>query len=81
MSESINASDFKARCLALLDDVARTGKTLTILKHGKVVAQLVPAGERQEYPQDSLLGSVKVLGDIVSPCFDGQEWEAEAGLL
>jgi prevent-host-death family protein len=40
--KTINASEFKAKCLAILDEVAETGEVLTILKHGKPVAQLVP---------------------------------------
>lgn len=36
-TEHLNASDFKARCLALLDRVQQTGQTITILKRGKRV--------------------------------------------
>ena len=42
--ESISASQFKARCLALMDDVAKTREALIITKHGKPVAKLVPFG-------------------------------------
>lgn len=82
MRDVINASEFKAKCLALLDEVARTGKTLTILKHGKIVAELVPAqNSRTRYTQDDLLGSVTVTGDILSPCLEPTDWDAESGLL
>ena len=37
-----NASEFKAKCLAILDQVNSTRETVTILKRGKPVAQLVP---------------------------------------
>lgn len=79
MERSINASDFKAKCLALLDEVAKTGRPMTILKRGKPVAQLVPATPRDDgLPQDALFGSVTILGDIVSPVLNPSEWEAEA---
>ena len=38
--KTIAASDFKARCLAILDDVARTGERILIVKRGKPVASV-----------------------------------------
>lgn len=49
----IPASEFKAKCLALLDEVAETKETLVVTKRGKPVAQIVPAEEPR-----SLLGTV-----------------------
>ena len=43
--ESINASDFKARCLAILDRVSATGERIVTLKRGQPVAELCPAEE------------------------------------
>jgi prevent-host-death family protein len=43
----IDASEFKAKCLALPDDVALTGEPVTILKHGQPVAQVVPVVPRE----------------------------------
>ncbi len=40
--DTVSASEFKSRCLALLDQVARTGRPLAITRHGTVVAKLVP---------------------------------------
>lgn len=40
--ETINASDFKARCLALPDQVQETGERIVILKRGRPVAELLP---------------------------------------
>jgi prevent-host-death family protein len=37
----INASEFKAKCLAILDEVAQTGQPVTILKRGRPIAQLI----------------------------------------
>ena len=72
--ESIKASEFKARCLALLDEVARTGKPLLVTKNGKPVAELVP----HRPPSGDAMGAwkeqVRVTGDIVSPL--DPEWEA-----
>jgi prevent-host-death family protein len=38
----ITASQFKARCLRLLDEVAETGETLVVTKHGRPVARVEP---------------------------------------
>jgi len=53
MSE-IKASEFKARCLALIDEVAATGQPLTVTKRGRPLARLVPVEEPA-----SLVGSVE----------------------
>jgi prevent-host-death family protein len=42
----INASEFKAKCLAILDEVAQTGQPVTILKRGRLIAPLVPSVPR-----------------------------------
>lgn len=66
--ESINASDFKARCLAILNRVQATGERVVILKCGRPVAELRPAGRTPaQYPQSELKGTVIVAGDIVGP--------------
>ena len=39
MSRMIKASEFKAKCLALMDEVERTGQSLVITKKGKPVAE------------------------------------------
>ncbi len=76
--QEINASDFKARCLAILDEVNRTGQPVTILKRGKPVAQLMPPTRpAEQYPQQALFGSVKILGDIIEPVLAPEDWEAE----
>lgn len=48
----ITASEFKAKCLALLDEVAEKNATLVVTKRGKPVARVVPAEEPR-----SLIGS------------------------
>ena len=72
---SIAASDFKARCLRLLDEVSQERKSLTITKHGRPVARLVPCESRVEPLEGRWKGRGKIKGDIV--CFDtSSEWEA-----
>ena len=64
---TINASEFKARCLKLMDEVAESGESIVITKNGKPVARLTPHRERLKAPFGRDQGRIKVLGDIVSP--------------
>lgn len=66
--QNINISEFKAKCLAILDEISRTGEGVTILKRGKPIARVLPPTPGQgAYPQLELRGTVEVLGDIVGP--------------
>ena len=74
-----SASVFKAKCLAILDEVARTGEPVTITKRGKPVAQVIRTVKgKARYPQDDLVGTVEILGDIIEPPLPPDAWEAEA---
>jgi prevent-host-death family protein len=52
LSRIVKASEFKAKCLALMDEVARTGHGVVITKNGKPIADLVP----HRSPKTSPLG-------------------------
>jgi prevent-host-death family protein len=76
--KTIQASEFKAKCLALLDNVAATGEPITVLKRGKPVAEVIPFSPRRpRYPQDALAGTGEILGDIISPTTEPEDWDAE----
>ncbi len=80
--QTINASEFKAKCLAILDQVARDGETVTILKRGKPVAHLIPPSlPGDQPPQWQLAGTVVYRGDLVAPVLAPEDWEAEQGRL
>ena len=75
--ETINASDFKARCLAILDRVQETGERVVILKRGRPVAELSPVSRTEaDYPQLELKGTVTVTGDIVGPAVPEEDWDS-----
>lgn len=80
--KAIAVTEFKAHCLSLLDDVARTGQPLIVTKRGKPLARVVPSGGADAmYPQDTLAGTVTVCGDIISPVVTASEWDAVRGVL
>lgn len=69
----IPATEFKAKCLKLMDRVKRTRETIVITKHGKVVARLVPPEEEVPSIWGCMAGTVKILGDIVGPTMPDYE--------
>lgn len=73
----ISAGEFKAKCLKLMDNVARTHEPLVITKHGKPVAMMVPVMPEPATPLFGYMaGTATVRGDIVAPL--DVEWEAES---
>jgi len=76
--EEVAISEFKAKCLALLERVRQTNKPLRITRFGKPVAEIVPPSpEAGRYDWiGSMKDTVKILGDIVSPVIDEKEIEA-----
>ena len=76
--ETIEASDFKARCLAILNRVQATGQRVVILKRGRPVAELSPTRPTMaEYPQMELKGSVTVVDDIIVPAIPEEHWDSD----
>ncbi|HTB10771.1 MAG TPA: type II toxin-antitoxin system prevent-host-death family antitoxin [Bryobacteraceae bacterium] len=63
----VSATEFKAKCLALLDQVAEEGGTVTVTKRGRPVATVVRAKQRPFRSSEGILaGKVKIVGDIVN---------------
>ncbi len=71
---TIKASEFKAKCLKIMDEVAATGEPVVITKHGVAIAQLVPINRTPKTLFGALKGSMTITGDIMSPI--DVEWEA-----
>jgi prevent-host-death family protein len=73
----IAISEFKAKCLAILEQVRRTRQSIRITRHGKPIAEVVPPSHVQDRAAwiASMKGSFKITGDIVSPANDEDEWE------
>ncbi|MEB3325731.1 MAG: type II toxin-antitoxin system Phd/YefM family antitoxin [Cyanobacteriota bacterium] len=67
MAVSISASQFKARCLGLMDQVAATGEVLVITKNGKPVAELHPCAAPKRPSPFGLHPDVVIHGDVLAP--------------
>jgi prevent-host-death family protein len=75
--QEIAISEFKAKCLAVLEQVRATKKPIRITRFGKPVAEVVPptAVEDRKSWIGSMKDTMKITGDIVSPANDEDEWE------
>jgi prevent-host-death family protein len=74
----IAISEFKAKCLSLLDQVNKTKIPLRVTRRGKALADVVPASSDTEEKSwiGSMSDSMKNTGDIVSPVNEIREIEA-----
>lgn len=76
--KTMPAGEFKAKCLALMDEVQATGHTVFITKWGKPVARLAPVEDTPKIKQ-SIFGRLRhmgvITGDIVSSEFSDAEWD------
>jgi prevent-host-death family protein len=72
--KTIPAGQFKARCLAIMDEVQARRQAVIITKRGKPVAKLVPIEKEKDDIFGFFKGKIKVMGDIVSPAMTPEEW-------
>ena len=76
-ARTIKASEFKAKCLKLMDEVAETGEEIVITKNGRPVSKLVPYQKKPKAPFGRYRDQIRILGDIVSPM--PAEWFEDSG--
>ncbi len=72
---AIKASEFKARCLKLMDEVAESGEEIIITKNGKPIARLAPFQKKPTSWFGRYRDIIQIHGDIIEPI--DVEWEAE----
>jgi prevent-host-death family protein len=77
LMREIAISEFKAKCLSLLEQVQKTKQPLRITRFGKPVAEVVPPSPQAGRADwlGSMKGTMKIVGDIVSPANDESDWE------
>jgi prevent-host-death family protein len=74
--KEVAISEFKAKCLALLDQVQKTKKPIRVTRFGKPVAEIVPPSPTPSRDWiGSMMDRMEILGDIVSPANDESDWE------
>ncbi len=73
---TVTASEFKATCLKLMDEVAESGEEIVITKNGRPVSRLVPYCETPGLWFGRDRDVIQIKGDIVSPM--PPEWYAKS---
>ncbi|MXX37639.1 MAG: type II toxin-antitoxin system Phd/YefM family antitoxin [Gemmatimonadetes bacterium] len=78
---TIKASEFKTKCLKLMDEVADSGVEIDNTKNGRPVSRLVPYRDEEPTMFGRNRDQIRILGDIISPLeFDWDE-ERELALI
>ena len=76
--QSMSVSEFKAKCLAVLQRVKRTGRPVLITRFGEPVAEVGPPPRRAAGGE--WLGAMKdraeIVGDVVGPALEPRSWKA-----
>jgi prevent-host-death family protein len=78
MSKRIDAAEFKANCLRILDEAQRSGEPITITRRGRPIAEIKPFEKRKHR---SIIGAMK--GTVLrydrplEPATDPDEWHAK----
>lgn len=76
--ERMTISRFKATCLAVLEEVRRTGQPVLVTKRGVPVAQVVPPPTSPEQSSwlGAMAGTLTMHDDLIEPAAHRTEWEA-----
>jgi prevent-host-death family protein len=76
--QEVAISDFKAKCLSLLEEVSKTRIPLRVTRRGKAIADVIPASSETEERDwiGSMSDTIEIVGDIVSPVIDVDTIEA-----
>ena len=75
ITKTVKASEFKAKCLGLMDEVASTGEEIIVTKNGKPITRLVPYKKIPETLVGLHKGQWTLNDDLVEPL--NENWEAE----
>jgi prevent-host-death family protein len=76
---TVTATEFKNKCLALIEEMNRTNVPITVTNHGKRVAEMYPASTDKTLSKPfigSMKGTVLRYDDPFEPAIDPNEWNA-----
>jgi prevent-host-death family protein len=76
--KEVAISEFKAKCLGILEQVRKTRTPIRITRFGEPVAEVVPPTPkpRRKSWLGSMAGSAEIVGDIVGPTGSFEDWDA-----
>ncbi len=76
--KEIAISEFKAKCLGILEEVRKTRRPIRVTRFGKPVAEVVPPSPEKPAGRrlGTMAGTMKIDGDIVGSISSWDDWEA-----
>jgi len=74
--ESVSISQFKTKCLAMLEKVRATGEPLLVTRRGSPIAEVIPAPSTGKTSWlGTMQGTGSIVGDIIAPAASETDWE------
>jgi antitoxin (DNA-binding transcriptional repressor) of toxin-antitoxin stability system len=73
---TVSATEFKAKCLALIEEMVRTKNPVIITKHGKIVAEMRPSLASEQSFVGTMKGTLLSYDSPFAPAADLSEWDA-----
>ena len=64
-SQVVSATEFKAKCLGLLDEIGRNGGKITVTKRGRPIATVEPVRKRLRTSEGMLKGKVYIPDELL----------------
>lgn len=64
-SQIVTATEFKAKCLSLLDEVAKTGGTITVTKRGQPMATVGPVVKKRKSSKNAWKGKLFIPDEVL----------------
>lgn len=79
--DRISISEFKATCLAVLDEVRRTGRSVVVTRRGEPIAEIVPPSRAAlgEVWVGAMQGTATFADDLIEPASAPDEWDVLRG--
>ena len=74
--KQVAISEFKAKCLSMLDEVKKTQQPILVTRRGQPIAEINPPSPKVDRTWIGSMPEIKILGDIISPASDEDDWEA-----
>lgn len=76
--KEIAISEFKAKCLGILEEVRKTRKPVRVTRFGEPIAEVIPPspGKPERRRLGTMVGTGEILEDIVGPTGSLEDWDA-----
>jgi prevent-host-death family protein len=76
--KAIPITEFKAKCLRLIEEVNRTGEPIEVTKHGKPMVKVSPSGRIADWTPGRGRHTVDFVGDVESSVIPAEQWESDS---